>query len=118
MKDLSLGDDARNNRAVLSTYLDAFYATEAALQLWASKRPDIQAATTHVSNITAHAAHQASTTHVRDTLVAKGIWLMAGLACLFVVNMVVATDGTMAAKLVGWAAALSRLGHWVTGLAS
>lgn len=78
MVDLSLGEDAKNNRDILGKYLDAFYGIVEAELFWKSRRQAIQTATATIQSIAAHASHQSSATHIRDSLIAKLIWLGVG----------------------------------------
>lgn len=100
MQDLSLGDDAKNNREILGQYLDAYYAIAEAEEYWASKREAIQKATTHMSALKATAAHQSSREHVRDSLVAKFIWTVAGFILFVAFDVATADDGYVATKLL------------------
>lgn len=100
MQDLSLGDDAKNNREILGQYLDAYYAIAKAEEYWASRREAIQKATAHMSELKAAAAHQSSSEHVRDSLLAKLIWGTAGFVILLVIEIATADDGYVATKLL------------------
>lgn len=115
--DLSLGADAKNNCSVLSSYLDAYYATVAADQLWDSKRLDIQNATNQVNDIAAQAAHQSSVDHVRDSLLAKVIW-GGGALLLFVIWEMTTTDVPVVEKFVKLSGSLSKLWHSLVSLFS
>lgn len=73
--DIALGENARNNKNVLSRYLDAVYSYQKVQKILRDRRQCIHDATVRYDAL----HHESKKEHIILSIISKGIWVVGGM---------------------------------------